>query len=278
MDTNSNIPVEKQAKPETIFKYEAFTAQSLQNLKAQSIYFGSPLGFNDPYDCALEPKIVEPTLEELEEFRVSYSQRPDVPVEYQNAFRKIDILELGKMVERSAIAVLNKHVVSFLKTKGVTCFSERNNDLLMWSHYGGRYKGFCLEFYTEFEPFTKMRKVKYSDSMPKINAARALFHDDFDDFLDMFCTKSSSWSHENEWRCIHDQVGTLFGYAPSTLKSIYFGPDIEMQSLEIICLILAGQNPNVKLWRGIRSQEKFEVLFEEFKYTSYLDAKSKGHL
>jgi Protein of unknown function (DUF2971) len=277
MDTNSDIATEKKVvKPATIFKYEAFSAQSLQNLKAQAIYFGSPLGFNDPYDCALKPRIAEPTTEELEEFRVSYSQRPDVPIEYQNTFKKIDILELKKIVERSAITVLDKHVESFLQTKGVTCFSESNNDLLMWSHYGGRYKGFCLEFFTEFEPFTKMRKVKYSDTMPKINAARALFHDDFDDFLDLFCVKSNSWSYEKEWRCIHDKAGTLFGYDSSALKSIYFGPDIEIHCLEIICLILAGQNSNVKFWRGTRSQEKFEVLFEEFTYTNYLDAKNKG--
>ena len=55
-----------------------------------------------------------------------------------------------------------------------------------------------------------------------------------------------------------------------------FGPDIDLESLEIICLILAGQNPNVRFWRGHRSNERFEVAFEEFTYTSYLEAKKQG--
>ncbi len=44
-------------KPKKLYKYEAFTEQSLKNLKAQAIYFGSPKNFNDPYDCALTPVI-----------------------------------------------------------------------------------------------------------------------------------------------------------------------------------------------------------------------------
>ncbi len=38
-----------------LYKYDALTAQSLRNIKGQVLYFGSPRGFNDPYDCALTP-------------------------------------------------------------------------------------------------------------------------------------------------------------------------------------------------------------------------------
>ena len=43
---------------------------------------------------------------------------------------------------------------------GITCLSEVKDDLLMWSHYGGKYKGFCLEFDSKYAPFTKTLKVK----------------------------------------------------------------------------------------------------------------------
>jgi hypothetical protein len=52
-----------------LYKYEAFSTQSLLNLKKQIIYFGSPLHFNDPYDCALTPNIVEPSDEEIVQVR-----------------------------------------------------------------------------------------------------------------------------------------------------------------------------------------------------------------
>lgn len=171
---------------------------------------------------------------------------------------------------------LSEHTKEFLKNKGVTCFSERNDDLLMWSHYGGRYKGFCMGFSTGYEPFSKIKKVTYTDTMPRINAVSVLLHGNSDQLLDLFCTKSQSWHYEEEWRCFHHHAGTLFGYKAKALESVYFGPDIDTQSLEIACLILAGQKPDVKLWKGRRSVDKFEVVFKEFTYINHLDAKRRG--
>lgn len=43
--------------PPTLFKYEPFSLRAVQNLKQQAIYFGSPSGFNDPFDCAHRSEI-----------------------------------------------------------------------------------------------------------------------------------------------------------------------------------------------------------------------------
>lgn len=262
--------------PKAIYKYESFSAQSLQNLKAQSIYFGSPLGFNDPYDCALSAGIATPTDEEIEALRSAYLERPNVSDEVKKQFLNSSYEKLREIVVRSTQVVLESHTAKFLKTRGVSCFSERNDDLLMWSHYGGRYKGFCLGFSTKLAPFTNMRKVKYTQRMPRINAAKALLNDNFDEVIDLFCTKSESWSYEKEWRCIHEKAGTLYTYDAEALESVFFGPDIDNNSLEIVCLILSGQNQRVRFWRGHRSQDRFGVVFEEFTYTNYLEAKQLG--
>lgn len=262
--------------PSRIYKYEPFSAKSIQNLKAQSLYFGSPLAFNDPYDCALHAGVEVPTKEELKKLKDYYVQDPSVPEHIREEFETKDITELRDILIRSVETTLQQHAETFLKTKGVTCFSECNDDLLMWSHYGGRYKGFCLEFSTKHEPFTKMRKVVYTNEMPKLNAAAILLEDNYDKILELFCTKSKSWNYEKEWRSIHNNVGTLFTYEASALESVYFGPDIDRESMEIICLILAGQNPDVTLWRGIRSKDKFEVNFQRFTYTSHSEAKRQG--
>lgn len=263
-------------RPKTIFKYESFSAQSLRNLKAQSVYFGSPLGFNDPYDCALKAGVAHPSDDAIEKLRAAYAVRPDVPGDIQRKFAESSIENLREIVMRNARQVLDNHTEQFLRERGVSCFSQCNNDLLMWSHYGGRYKGFCLGFSTDFEPFSKIRNVEYTGEMPKIDAVRALMDNDFEQMLNLFYTKSKSWSYEQEWRCLHEKAGTLFTYEAEALQSVFFGPDIDLESLEIICLILAGQNPNVRFWRGQRSNERFEVLFEEFTYTSYLEAKKQG--
>ena len=51
--------------PLRLYKYEPLTMQALHNLKSQIIYFGSPMSFNDPYDCALTPNIKTPVESEV---------------------------------------------------------------------------------------------------------------------------------------------------------------------------------------------------------------------
>jgi len=264
--------------PAHLYKYESLSAQTLTNLKGQILYFGSPLGFNDPYDCALTPNIRSPTDDEIESIRQSYLNDPKTPAPAREQFTRSSIAALRKILVESGRSALHQAISAFLQNRGVTCFSERNDDLLMWSHYGGRYRGLCLEFSTASEAFSKIRPVRYVDSIPSIELAPLLLGNDFDPVSELFCIKSSAWSYEKEWRAIHAVAGTQFTYLSEALTGVYFGPDIDTKSMEIVCLVLSGQNERVRFWRGRRSTTEFKVLFEEFTYTSYLEAKRKGLL
>jgi hypothetical protein len=262
--------------PSTIFKYETFTTRTLLNLKAQAVYFSSPLNFNDPYDCAITASISDPTPDELQRVLHHYLDDSDVPPELKTQLSTFSQPELKENLRNGAMLALNENREKFLKKNGVACFSERNDNLLMWSHYGGQYKGLCLEFRTEHEPFNKLFPVKYVERMPQIRIDSILIDNDPSQLIDLFCTKSEAWAYEKEWRGLHTEVGTLFGYRSPALKAVYFGPDIERGALEIVCLILRGQNPDVEFWQGSRSQSEFRVHFEHFTYTPYIDAKQSG--
>jgi len=231
------------ATPPNLYKYEAFSAQSLLNLKSQVLYFGSPLNFNDTYDCALKVNIQHPSDKEVESIRQFYLKQPDLPPAAKSKFTSTSIEELR---------------ASFMRA-GAAALQDAADNLLMWSHYGGKYKGFCLEFSTEFEPFEKIRQVNYQDDLPTIGLAQLLIEHNFDFIQALFCTKSEAWSYEHE-----------------CLTGVYFGPDIDQQSWEIVCLILGGQNEAVKFWRGSKITTEFKVQFEPFTYTSFLEAKRKG--
>ena len=144
--------------PKTIFKYEDFTVHSLLNLKSQSVYFGSPRNFIDPYDCAITADIADPMPDELQRVVEHYLADPKVPAALKTPLVTVPSPELKEQLINGAKNALNDARDKFLTKNGVSCFSERNDDLLMWSHYGGRYKGFCLEFRTEYEPFNKLRR------------------------------------------------------------------------------------------------------------------------
>jgi len=261
--------------PASLYKYEAFSAQSLLNLKSQVIYFGSPLQFNDPYDCALTPNLLEPTDAEVESIRGIYLENPGLSERARNEFETFGTRQLRSALMRAARAGFRHTVEEFLEQRGVACFSERNDDLLMWSHYGGGYKGFCLEFDSSADALQNVQQVRYVPALPALDLSTVLLSNDFHPIQELFCTKSTAWSYEREWRAIHNVAGTQFCYPPEALTGVYFGPDIDRQSLEVICLILAGQNEHVRFWRGRRSNTEFRVQFESFSYASHLEAKRR---
>lgn len=262
--------------PPHLYKYEPFSTRSLENLKAQSIYFGAPSGFNDPYDCAFSPNIRHPSDDEVDAIRAKYLQDPEMSHLARTQFETKPVEELRQMLLSAGRSALDQTVKQFITKRGVTCFSEHHDDLLMWSHYGGRYQGFCLEFDTSATPFEKIMKVIYSPDLPSIDLSPLLNADNYEQVLSLFSTKAEAWRYEAEWRAVHAEAGTLYSYPAKSLTGVYFGPEVSEQALEIVCLILQGQNETVRFWRGRRSTTSFKVDFESFTYTSYLQAKKLG--
>ncbi|KAB0675579.1 DUF2971 domain-containing protein [Aeromonas caviae] len=261
--------------PKKLYKYETISVQSLINLKSQVVYFSPPSGFNDPYDCAIKAQIEDPTSQELEELKKIYLTK-EWPTQILDKLSKTPLEELKPML-MSAAREANRIVIdSFIENKGVSCFSEVCDDLLMWGHYSGKYTGFCLEFDTKNDLFKKAKKVTYVDNMPKLNVLSVYGEGRRGDIIELFCTKSKSWEYEKEWRCIHNEAGTAYTYSADALTGVYFGPKTNSHMVEVICLILQGQNSNVRFWKGKRSEHSFKVEFEEFFYTSYLRAKELG--
>ncbi len=240
------------------------------------IYFGSPLNFNDPYDCALKPRIKPPTDADIERRRHHYVEGAKFPDSARQHFKALSAVELRESVIRNGGEVIQERIEIFLKNNGVSCFSEVKGNLLLWSHYGENCKGFCLEFRTDMAPFEKLHKVKYTDEMPQIDLIAMLCEEDNDEVINLYRTKASDWKYEHEWRCIHDRVGTRFCYASGALTGIYLGPEMPFTHLEIIALVLAGQNPTVQLWQGSRSETSFKVEFAPVSYTSFIEAKRCG--
>jgi len=258
-------------RPETIFKYQPINVQSLNNLQSQCIYFCSPSQFNDPYDCAISAHVKKLRQSEVKAVKEQYLKELDKDSEEEKELSKMSRLHLREFLNRVVIKFVENHRLEFIENKGVSCFTETNDNILMWSHYADSGRGMCLEFNTESEPFTQSRKVDYLDEIPELDALPMLIEDDFEQFINLFCTKSDDWEYENEWRCLHGEAGTKFGFESKALKAIYFGPEVDASSSNIVGLILHGQNPGVKLYRGETSKSEFKVEFTEVKYAPWKD-------
>lgn len=94
---------------------------------------------------------------------------------------KTDIIFDSQKFKEEIERITNK----FLKNSYVTCFSETNDDFLMWSHYASKHSGICLEFNLEnggafpYEMYHKREidKEKYKKRMSKWDTSSSIYWD-----------------------------------------------------------------------------------------------------
>lgn len=261
--------------PPSLFRYYPANLQALENVKRQCFYFGSVADFNDPFECHILPPAAKDDDNSFDAVRDHYTRDPEIPAEIRAQLEQMDVKSLRELIKKIAIDSLARTREDFVVRRGVTCFSERNENLLMWSHYASGGTGLCLEFDTTSEVFQKARKVQYRETPPEIDALEimlhALKHHDASWIEKLYCTKPMDWRYEQEWRVIHVERGTVYHYPRECLKAVYFGPRCAFHFIETVCLILQGQNQGVSFWRGSMSHTRYAVEFTPFTYTPAAD-------
>lgn len=137
-------------KPALIHKYEGSNEFSLLNLKNGIIYFNPPSNFNDPYDCnsRFQLYLNDSDLQKYKKGEFPYHE--DRSIEVQIDFNNTSNKDIKKMLFQSAKKVLDTSMRENRQKTGIACFSEVNDNILMWSHYANSCRGFCLEYDTSF--------------------------------------------------------------------------------------------------------------------------------
>ncbi|WP_411767446.1 DUF2971 domain-containing protein [Winogradskyella sp. A3E31] len=158
---------------------------------------------------------------------------------------------------------------------GVSCFSKNNLNLLMWSHYADSHQGFCLEFDSSFEPFSKAFEVIYKSEIPIINSDLLMNEEvEAESIKKLLSFKSIDWKHEKELRIFHQESNKSYFYSNRSLKAIYFGIRANQSDIEIICSIIKSQNPSVKFYKMKKLELTFGIEPEEFFYNTAIEVQS----
>ncbi len=265
--------------PPKLYKYQAYKVQTLDNLKRRCLWFSKPVKFNDPFDCAISFEIKGITQDDWQvifdwakaetnefakvTFEAKYNQNGQPNDRFKNHIIKIskDLLEKQKEI--------------MFYTRGLACFSEKVDDILMWGHYADGHHGFCLEFDTSYEPFLKAFPVTYSDTFPTLNPVDILVRRMYIHLLKNSTTKASEWSYEKEWRIFHEEGDKEYFVDVKALTGIYFGCRMPKVHKEVIALVLRGSP--TQLYEMKRSEEEFKVSFEAVEYMPYdYSKKQKG--
>lgn len=165
---------------------------------------------------------------------------------------KIDLNQISETFKKT----INEKLDAIKDTALISCFSKRNDSILMWSHYADSHRGVCLEF--EKPKQEEFAEVEYTNKRPTIkmyNLFSTYIAHDFigkkieaegfkyaKDLIKPFFIKSTDWSYEEEIRCLFstkdyekDKIsyyGENYFVNVGKIKKIYIGskakgPDID---------------------------------------------------
>lgn len=251
----------------TLFQYRPPREWAFENLCERVLYCNPSAEFNDPYDFLAPPSLRNMTDEEFEYLRAVFprlSGEPPIVGESKEDF----VRRYNKVFEA------NEKV--FRKTLGFACFSERKDNLLMWSHYGGGGKGFCLEFDPRHKPFHNdeddaLVPVQYRkrllEAADTVNFLKARERNAKMRFDPNFAHKAEEWKYEEEWRLVkeitNDRETRKIPYDAETLKGIYFGVVATETTIRIVRAIVKDVCPATKLYKMHLNEDEYKLEFGE---------------
>jgi hypothetical protein len=236
----------------TLYKYKTIEKNSLKYLISNEIYFSKTSDFNDPFDGQVLP---DSLLDDLEKMNIDVSNSP--------------------------LANHNDYLKVRLNGFSVFCMSEKNDDILMWSHYADSHKGICFGFKEKIEGYIPNEapiyscKVDYIDKHPyidlykDINSGRAynsgdLFKDHCNmanDLLNTSLTKKHiSWIYEKEIRIISEEGAGPRSFYPEALERVILGMNISSGDEQIVKELLKDKKwEHVVLHKARPSKAKLGI-------------------
>lgn len=257
-----------------------------------------PLVFNDPFDMQVE-LLTGFSIEELNVKLVEkwvdliFSEEKPVFFFQTNASNIILLMWENKDnlnrsdVEKNLLSANSMSVESFehrwgevkdqllqsAKESRVLCLAEKNDNLLMWSHYADSHTGVvagikCVE--EDDSAWLAAQRVEYQEHFPTITV---------DEFIEtslgisekkleeialrkFVTTKSRDWEYEKEWRVVSHLIDSSVSYEDwkilsSELESIYFGCNISEENKMDILNILRQKYPNTKVYQSNKASSRY---------------------
>jgi len=256
--------------PRRLYKYQAVTARTLENLKLRTLWFSAPSCFNDPFDCALQ--VAHADLSEADLDRALAYVRSHAPLapslEAQLTTSGRPSSTFRELMVRAVKDAFEQRRQVNLHERGVACFSAKKDDILMWAHYADGHRGFCLEFDMSGEPFSRAREVVYRADVPSINPLDVLEPGPKPDLVEaMMLTKSESWRYEAEWRVFHLEAGKAYTYAPALLTAVYLGTSMPEGQRDVVAHLLLGAPTH--LYHMQPAADAFTVMAQPVTYTPF---------
>lgn len=273
--------------PKKLFQYRSVSDEKIQSLENDNVWIGSPLLLNDPYDVHIfvEPDVIKKTSaisffksllpESKWDAVISRVNNGEdqleifIEISDPNNLRFLNMKGLNKF-RNEARSYLNKQlqglpdVWSDMRARiGVSSFSERVDSPLMWAHYAGGHKGYCVEYdFTNCDVSDDVLPVIYQDEI--FECSYLLDHDKSRQLMITALVKSKDWEYEKEWRMIMLQEKALkpgLIVNVPTPKAVYLGSHMleeDKRRIVVIC-----KKKKIEVFKMTHSQNVFGMVAQK---------------
>lgn len=261
--------------PKVLYKFSSSSSKSFIN---RELFFNDPYEFNDPFDMKIRRKAELLPKDDLVLQNV-YRLNKEI---HNQSFQTL--WNIAEEDYESKIAhnpnhfkdmSLNAQIIERkLSKKRVLCLSEKNDDILMWAHYGDSNRGLCIGYNTEklcdflYENFKKhfwgIYKVQYSSLYPEIipTIGRS-----FRNVLKRIIIKSLVWSYEREWRLIFYHPKSIsITIHEEIVEEIILGSNVSEDTEKEISLIQREKYPHAKVFKVEPDDSEFKLNVKAYKY------------
>jgi hypothetical protein len=178
--------------------YKYCGLDTARKILASGLLLQPPDNFNDPFDCLAGVSV----------WNSGYRFAPE-PDDLQYALSLIRQLPAKYQLPNYNIFQDMRSSYCF----AITCFGERWNDHLMWSHYADNHKGVCLAFDVS-AIIDDIHPCVYTHSMPPELIWRS-------SNIALSLIKGSAWAYEREWRFVKKTIRPKMRVIGSITHQIY---------------------------------------------------------
>ena len=228
-----------------VYKYVSFES-AVKILENNTLKFSKPKDFNDPFDCKSEIEIYG-GINEIAAYLSSFKKQREENSIQQRAY----LLSVNPQFKYRVLVV---PILEAIEDMNICCFSEIENNILMWTHYSNNHTGICLKFdiSKDLECFSLPIKVIYSESFHKFN----LLKNFKDGIVNIPRYKSKDWEYEKEVRMVKVIGGELFQpFKKESLVEVIFG--------------LRTSQDNIKEMKNIKVKNKYKnIIYKKMEIVS----------
>ena len=172
----------------------------------------------------------------------------------------------------------------------VLSLSEKNDDILMWSHYateiekGKGHNGVVFKlkllpnaYNKEGTALCSIKPIRYEETPPTFYSVKDLIEDIFAVrkidheplYLDYIYTKSTVWKYEQEWRVCdllpekEQELYKFYPITPEEISAIYFGINTNHDDQMDIIALAQKFNSEIKFYKAEKAVGGYKLNFSE---------------